>query len=243
MSGIPKSTRKSLVLLSGGQDSAVCLAWALTHYDSVETVGFSYGQRHSVELECRPKLREAITVQYPAWARKLGPDHVLDLSVLGSVSDTALTSDAEITFGTNGLPNTFVPGRNLVFFTLAAALGYRRGIRDLVGGMCQTDYSGYPDCRNETLSALNHAINLGVGERFAILTPLMWRTKAETWALAHELGGAPLVDIVAEHTHTCYKGNRERRHAWGYGCNECPACNLRESGYNAWRASVSAAAA
>jgi 7-cyano-7-deazaguanine synthase len=243
MSGIQKSTRKSLVLLSGGQDSAVCLAWALTNYGAVETAGFSYGQRHSVELECRPKLREAITLQYPAWAGKLGPDHVLDLSVLGGLSDTALTSDAEIAFGANGLPNTFVPGRNLLFFTLAAALAYRRGIRDLVGGMCQTDYSGYPDCRNETLSALNHAINLGTAEHFAILTPLMWRTKAETWALAHELGGDPLVDIVAEHTHTCYKGNRERRHAWGYGCNECPACNLRESGYNAWRAGVSAAAA
>lgn len=242
MSGTPKSTGKSLVLFSGGQDSAVCLAWALTNYAAVETVGFSYGQRHSVELECRPKLLEALSAAFPAWAPKLGPDHVLDLSVLGAVSDTALTSEAEIALGANGLPNTFVPGRNLLFFTFAAALGYRRGIRDLVGGMCQTDYSGYPDCRNDTLQALNEAINLGTGERFAIVTPLMWRTKAETWALTHELGGDACVDLVIEHTHTCYRGVRDRRHEWGYGCNECPACNLREKGYKAWRASVSAAA-
>ena len=177
---------------------------------------------------------------FRSWAPRLGPDHVLDLSVLGAVSDTALTSDAEIAFGANGLPNTFVPGRNLLFFTLAAALGFRRGIRDLVGGMCQTDYSGYPDCRNETLSALNHAINLGTGERFTIITPLMWRTKAETWALTYALGGQSLVDIVAEYTHTCYKGDREHRHEWGYGCNACPACNLREKGYSAWRSGAEA---
>ncbi|MFZ1109769.1 MAG: 7-cyano-7-deazaguanine synthase QueC [Rhodomicrobium sp.] len=242
MGGITKNTGKSLVLFSGGQDSTVCLAWALTNYDAVETVGFSYGQRHSVELECRPRLLGALAAAFPAWAPKLGPDHVLDLSVLSAVSDTALTSEAEIAFGADGLPNTFVPGRNLLFFTLAAALGFRRGIRDLVGGMCQTDYSGYPDCRNDTLSALNRAIDLGTGERFAIVTPLMWRTKAETWALAHALGGDACVDIVIEQTHTCYKGDRERRHEWGYGCNECPACNLREKGYKAWRASVSTAA-
>jgi 7-cyano-7-deazaguanine synthase len=165
---------------------------------------------------------------------------VLDLSVLGAVSDTALTSDAEIAFGSNGLPNTFVPGRNLLFFMLAGALGFRRGIRDLVGGMCQTDYSGYPDCRNETLSALNHAINLGTGERFTIITPLMWRTKAQTWALTYALGGQSLVDIVAEETHTCYKGDRKHRHGWGYGCNACPACNLREKGYSAWRSGAEA---
>lgn len=242
MSGIPEPTKKCLVLLSGGQDSAVCLAWALTNYDAVETLGFSYGQRHSVELECRPKLREAISAAFPVWAPRLGPDHVLDLSVLGAVSDTALTGDAEIAFGANGLPNTFVPGRNLLFFTLAGALGFRRGIRDLVGGMCQTDYSGYPDCRNETLSALNHAINLGTGERFTIITPLMWRTKAETWALTCALGGQSLVDIVAEYTHTCYKGDRKHRHEWGYGCNACPACNLREKGYSAWRSGAEAPA-
>ena len=242
MSGIPEPTGKCLVLLSGGQDSAVCLAWALTHYGAVETLGFAYGQRHSVELDCRPKLRDAIAAAFPAWGPRLGPDHMLDLSVLGAVSDTALTSEAEIAFGANGLPNTFVPGRNLLFFTLAAALGFRRGVRDLVGGMCQTDYSGYPDCRNETLSALNHAINLGTGERFTIITPLMWRTKAETWAVTYSLGGQSLVDIVTEYTHTCYKGDRLRRHEWGYGCGACPACNLREKGYSAWRSGAGAPA-
>ncbi|KAI96039.1 7-cyano-7-deazaguanine synthase [Rhodomicrobium udaipurense JA643] len=235
MTGTPESATKSLVLLSGGQDSAVCLAWALTNYAQVETLGFSYGQRHSVELECRPKLREAMAALSPEWAARLGPDHVLDLSILGAVSDTALTSDAEIAFGANGLPNTFVPGRNLLFFTLAAALGYRRGIRDLVGGMCQTDYSGYPDCRDETLQTLASAINLGTDEQFRIVTPLMWRTKAETWAMTHALGGNPLVDIVAEHSHTCYKGDRDHRHEWGYGCGTCPACDLRAKGYYAWR--------
>jgi 7-cyano-7-deazaguanine synthase len=228
---------KALVLFSGGQDSAVCLAWALTRYQHVESLGFTYGQRHSVELECRPKLREALRETFPAWRARLGPDHILDLSVLGEVSDTALTSDAEIVLGANGLPTTFVPGRNLLFFTLAAALAYRRGLGDLVGGMCQTDYSGYPDCRNKTLAALNHAINLGTAERFSIVTPLMWRTKAETWALTHALGGEPLVDIVVEHTHTCYKGDRTHRHDWGYGCGACPACALREKGYRAWRQS------
>ncbi len=236
MNEIQKDAAKALVLLSGGQDSAVCLAWALTRYDHVETLGFSYGQRHNIELECRPALRDAIVSAFPAWSGRLGPDHLLDLSVLGSVSDTALTSDAEISFGANGLPNTFVPGRNLLFFTLAAALAYRRGIRDLVGGMCQTDYSGYPDCRHETLNTLNRAINLGTAERFTILTPLMWRTKAETWGLTEALGGQTLVDIVAEHTHTCYKGDREHRHDWGYGCGACPACELRAKGYREWRA-------
>jgi len=226
---------KALVLLSGGQDSAVCLAWALTQYGHVETLGFAYGQRHCVELKCRPKLLEAVAAAFPGWRGRLGPDHMLDLSVLGAVSDTALTSEAEIALGVNGLPNTFVPGRNLLFFTMAAALAYRRGTRDLVGGMCQTDYSGYPDCRNETLSALNHAINLGTGEHFRVLTPLMWRTKAETWALAQTLGGAALVDIIAEHTHTCYMGDREHRHDWGYGCGTCPGCELREKGFRQWK--------
>lgn len=236
MSDSQNGVRKSLVLLSGGQDSAVCLAWALTRYDTVETLGFTYGQRHSIELECRPLLRGAIETHFPSWGARLGEDHVLDLSVLGGVSDTALTSEAEITFGANGLPNTFVPGRNLLFFTLAASLAYRRGIRDLVGGMCQTDYSGYPDCRNDTLGALNHAINLGTAEQFRIITPLMWRTKAETWALTNALGGEPLVDIVVEHTHTCYKGDREHRNEWGHGCGACPACDLRAKGYRDWRA-------
>jgi 7-cyano-7-deazaguanine synthase len=226
---------KALVLFSGGQDSAVCLAWALTRYEHVESLGFTYGQRHSVELACRPKLREALEQAFPAWQPRLGSDHILDLSVLGGISDTALTSDAEITLGANGFPTTFVPGRNLLFFTLAASLAYRRGLRDLVGGMCQTDYSGYPDCRNETLAALNQAINLGTAERFSIVTPLMWRTKAETWALTHALGGDTLVDIVAEHTHTCYKGDRTHRHDWGYGCSQCPACELRAKGFQIWK--------
>jgi len=242
MSLTPKDeAAKALVLLSGGQDSAVCLAWALTRYGHVETLGFAYGQRHGVELECRPKLREAIAADFPEWRGRLGPDHVLDLSILGQVSDTALTSEAEITLGANGLPNTFVPARNLLFFTLAAALAYRRGIRDLVGGMCQTDYSGYPDCRNQTLEALNQAINLGTAEHFRVLTPLMWRTKAETWAMTHALGGEALTGIVAEHTHTCYKGDREHRHDWGYGCGACPACELRAKGYRQWRQDAAAA--
>jgi 7-cyano-7-deazaguanine synthase len=226
---------KALVLFSGGQDSAVCLAWALTQYERVESLGFTYGQRHSVELECRPKLRDALIQAFPDWSARLGADHILDLSILGEISDTALTSEAEIALGANGLPTTFVPARNLLFFTLAAALAYRRGLRDLVGGMCQTDYSGYPDCRNETLAALNHAITLGTGERFSIVTPLMWRTKAETWALTHALGGEILVDIVAEHTHTCYKGDRKHRHDWGYGCGTCPACELRAKGFRVWK--------
>jgi len=230
-----KDAIKALVLLSGGQDSAVCLAWALNRYSRVETLGYAYGQRHSVELDCRPKLRAAIAQAFPDWGARLGPDHLLDLSVLGAISETALTSDAEIALGANGLPNTFVPGRNLLFFTLAAALAYRRGLRDLVGGMCQTDYSGYPDCRNRTLATLNEAINLGTDERFAILTPLMWRTKAETWAMTQALGGQDFVEIVAEHTHTCYKGDRAHRHDWGYGCDACPACDLRAKGYRAWR--------
>jgi 7-cyano-7-deazaguanine synthase len=236
-----KNAMKALVLLSGGQDSAVCLAWALTRYGYVETVGFAYGQRHSVELECRPKLRDALAQSFPEWHARLGPDHLLDVSVLGAVSDTALTSEAEITLGANGLPNTFVPGRNLLFFTLAAALAYRRGLRDLIGGMCETDYSGYPDCRNDTLATLNEAINLGTAERFSILTPLMWRAKAETWALTKKLGGKPLVDIIVEHTHTCYKGERTQRHEWGYGCGACPACDLRAKGYRVWRKGAASA--
>jgi 7-cyano-7-deazaguanine synthase len=241
MSDSAPPAKKCLVLLSGGQDSAVCLAWALTRYDHVETVGFTYGQRHNVELECRPEVRGAVGAISPEWAKRLGPDHLLDLSVLGQVSDTALTSGAEITFGANGLPNTFVPGRNLLFFTLATALAYRRDIRTLVGGMCQTDYSGYPDCRQDTLSALNEAINLGTAERFEIQTPLMWRTKAETWGLTHALGGTSLVDAVVEHTHTCYKGDRSHRHSWGYGCGVCPACTLRAKGYLDWKESAAVA--
>lgn len=231
----PAPGRRALVLLSGGQDSAVCLAWALANHEAVETVGFAYGQRHAVELECRQKLREAISAVFPDWAEKLGPDHLIELDALGRISDTALTSDAEIRMNDKGLPNTFVPGRNLLFLTFAAALAYRRGIGRIVGGMCQTDYSGYPDCRNDTLAALNTAVNLGMAETFRFAFPLMWRTKAETWAMTHALGGDRLVEIVVEHTHTCYRGDRTERHAWGYGCGECPACELRAAGYEAWR--------
>jgi 7-cyano-7-deazaguanine synthase len=231
-------TQSAIVLFSGGQDSTTCLAWALERFAVVETVGFDYGQRHAVELACRPAIVAALRTAFPQWDGKLGPDHGLDLSALGNISDTALTSEAEIALRQNGLPNTFVPGRNLLFFTFAAALAYRRSIGNLVGGMCQTDYSGYPDCRHETLSALNEALNLGMAERFAIETPLMWRTKAETWAVAHALGGDVLVDIVVEKTHSCYKGERGRLHPWGYGCGTCPACELRAKGFAEWRASA-----
>ena len=221
----------ALVLFSGGQDSATCLAWALERFDTVETVGFDYGQRHRVELECRADFRAKVTEIQPEWARRLGPDHLLHLGVLGQVSETALTRDAEIALREDGLPNTFVPGRNLLFLTYAAALAYRRGIRTLVGGMCETDYSGYPDCRDDTLKALQVALTLGMDRRCVIDTPLMWLDKAETWALAERLGGAPLVDLIVEQTHTCYRGERGQRHVWGYGCGECPACSLRAKGW------------
>lgn len=228
------SASAALVLFSGGQDSTVCLAWALDRYARVETVGFAYGQRHSVELEARPRIRAALTDRFPDWRARLGDDHVLDLAALGALSETALTRDVEIETTAAGLPSTFVPGRNLLFLTYAAALGYRRGIDQLVGGMCQTDYSGYPDCREDTLQALARAISLGMGKPFRILTPLMWIDKTGTWALAEELGGRELIDLVVEDTHTCYLGDRARRHAWGYGCGECPACRLRRNGWDEW---------
>ncbi len=221
----------ALVLFSGGQDSATCLAWALARYERVETLAFDYGQRHAVELEVRPQLLAAMRGLDPEWARRLGDDHLLDLSVLGGVSDTALTRDAEIVMQDNGLPNTFVPGRNLLFLTLAAALAYRRGIGVLVGGMCETDYSGYPDCRNDTLQALQSALQLGMGTGVTIATPLMWLDKAATWQLAQELGGAPLVELIRTGTHTCYLGERGTLHDWGHGCGKCPACELRAKGY------------
>lgn len=224
-------TNRALVLFSGGQDSATCLAWALERFDAVETVGFDYGQRHRVELECRRRFRTALAEAFPAWGAKLGSDHMLDLGVLGQVSDTALTSDAEIRMQGNGLPSTFVPGRNLLFFTFAAALAYRRDVRHLVGGMCETDYSGYPDCRDDTLKALQVAINLGMDSRLVLHTPLMWVDKAGTWKMAEDLGGAALVRLIAEDTHTCYRGDRATRHAWGYGCGDCPACELRAGGW------------
>jgi 7-cyano-7-deazaguanine synthase len=227
----------ALVLFSGGQDSSVCLAYALNRYPRVETVGFDYGQRHGVELECRARVREEVALRFPAWGKRLGPDHMLDVSSFGAISDTALTRDAEITMLAFGLPSTFVPGRNLLFFVYAAALGYRRGLHILVGGMCETDYSGYPDCRDATLRALEQAIRLGTEIPFAIETPLMWRTKTETWALAQELGGDDLVELILEETHTCYKGERGIRHNWGYGCGQCPACELRARGFAEWQAS------
>ena len=231
----------ALVLFSGGQDSTVCLAWALGRYARVETVGFDYGQRHGIELECRQRVRSEIARRFPAWAPRLGPDHVIDVASFGAIGDTALTSDAEIEMLASGLPSTFVPGRNLVFFTYAAALGYRRGLTTLVGGMCETDYSGYPDCRDATLRVLEQAIRLGTEIPFTIETPLMWLTKADTWALAEELGGEALVELVIEETHTCYRGERGVRHDWGYGCGTCPACELRAKGFSEWQASRAAA--
>jgi 7-cyano-7-deazaguanine synthase len=226
----------ALVLFSGGQDSTVCLAWALERYERVETVGFAYGQRHAAELGQRQILREGLARLRPKWAERLGGDHMLDLPELGQLSETALTREAEIEMTDAGLPSTFVPGRNLLFFTYAAALAYRRGIDTLIGGMCETDYSGYPDCRNETLQTLGKAITLGMGRAFNIETPLMYVDKAGTWALAQELGGAALIDLVAEETHTCYLGVRSRRHVWGYGCGHCPACHLRAKGWQTWQA-------
>ena len=226
---------RALVLFSGGQDSTVCLAWALRRYAHVETVGFSYGQRHDAELAARGKVFAALARDFPEWAARRGDDHGIEMPALGKISETALTRNTEIRLGESGLPNTFVPGRNILFFTYAAALGYRRGILRLVGGMCETDYSGYPDCRNETLTALTRTLRLGTEAAFRIETPLMWRDKAETWNLAHALGGERLVELILEHTHTCYRGVRDERHDWGYGCGECPACSLRAGGYRRWR--------
>ena len=227
--------RHALVLFSGGQDSTACLAWALDRYARVETIGFDYGQRHVVELECRLAVRAQLHAQFPAWSDRLGDDHLLDLSLLGQVSDTALTDARAIEMGKNGLPNTFVPGRNLLFFNFAAAVAYRRGLSVLVGGMCETDFSGYPDCRDNTLKALQVALSLGMDTRITIETPLMWLDKAQTWALSAELGGDKLNELIVEHTHTCYLGDRKHRYEWGYGCGHCPACALRSRGYRAWK--------
>jgi 7-cyano-7-deazaguanine synthase len=228
---------KALVLLSGGQDSATCLAWALERFAEVETIGFDYGQRHRVELDCRVTVLDRLRREFPAWNDRLGADHLIDLGVLGQLSDTALTRESSIIFDQRGLPNTFVPGRNLMFFTLAAAVGYRRGARHLVGGMCETDYSGYPDCRDDTLKALQATLSLGMDHRFVIRTPLMWRDKAATWALARDLGGNLLVTLIRDETHSCYLGDRTHRHDWGYGCGQCPACMLRKHGWEGFAAS------
>ena len=227
--------RNALVLFSGGQDSATCLAWALDRYDHVETIGFDYGQRHRVELACRTTVLAGIKQQFTQWAPKLGDDHMLDLGLLGQVSDTALTSDKAIEFAKSGLPNTFVPGRNLIFFTFAAAVAYRRGISVLVGGMCETDYSGYPDCRDDTLKSLQVTLGLGLDTRMVLETPLMWIDKARTWELAHELGGDKLVELIRKDTHTCYTGDHSTWHDWGYGCGTCPACELRAKGWQGFQ--------
>ncbi|MDT8999556.1 7-cyano-7-deazaguanine synthase QueC [Paucibacter sp. APW11] len=235
--------RKALVLFSGGQDSTACLAWALDRYAEVETLGFDYGQRHRIELDCRGQVRRELAAQFPHWGAKLGEDHLLDLSLLGQISDTALTDARAIELQANGLPNTFVPGRNLLFLTFAATLAYRRGASVLVGGMCETDFSGYPDCRDNTLKALQVALSLGLDTPMTLETPLMFITKAETWALTERLGGAALNALIVEHTHTCYLGERSQRHAWGYGCGSCPACELRARGHAQWREAAAQGAA
>jgi 7-cyano-7-deazaguanine synthase len=229
----------ALVLFSGGQDSTACLAWALTHFSHVETIGFDYGQRHRVELDQRVILRDALACLSPVWRERLGADHTISIEALGAISDTALTRDAAIAFDEKGLPNTFVPGRNILFLTFAAAVAYRRGLAHIVGGMCETDYSGYPDCRNETIRAVEAALNLGMDRRFNIHTPLMWLDKAATWRLSEELGGEALVRLIIEETHTCYLGERGDRFDWGHGCGQCPACRLRAAGWEKYAATRS----
>ena len=225
------------LLFSGGQDSATCLAWALTQFERVETIGFDYGQRHDVEMRCRLDVRDAVQERFPQWADRLGEDHVIDLAGLGQISETSLTRDVEIEVESSGLPNTFVPGRNLIFLNYAAALGWRRGFSHLVAGMCEADFSGYPDCRKETLDAQMQAISLGLDRAFTLHTPLMFLSKAGAWDLAEELGGDALVDIVRTKTHTCYKGIHDKLHPWGYGCGTCPACELRARGWQEYAAS------
>jgi 7-cyano-7-deazaguanine synthase len=227
--------KKALVLFSGGQDSTTCLAWALREFAAVETLGFAYGQRHRNELDARPGILERLGSEFPAWRETLGEDHLLSLDVLSQIGGSALTDDVAIAMRADGLPTSFVPGRNLMFLTAAAALGTRRGIYDLVGGMCETDYSGYPDCRAETIEAMQKALTLGFAEEFIVHTPLMRIDKCETWRLAEALGGAKLVRLIVEDTVTCYEGDRTRRHDWGYGCGVCPACRLRSAGYARYR--------
>jgi len=222
---------KALVLFSGGQDSTTCLAWALERYEHVETIGFDYGQRHRIELECRLNILQEVRNRFPNWAKRLGEDHVLDLKLLGQISDTAMTAEKTIEFEKNGLPNTFVPGRNLLFLTFAATIAYRRDLTVLVGGMCETDYSGYPDCRDNTLKATQVALSLGMDAPIVIETPLMWLNKAQTWRLAEDLGNRDFVSLIQEESHTCYLGTRQQKHEWGYGCGTCPACELRKTGY------------
>lgn len=231
-----ESSEGALVLFSGGQDSTVSLAWALTRFPRVETIGFAYGQRHAIEMTVRPRIRERLAALDPKWKARLGDDHVVKLDSLGAISETALTRDAQIEMTASGLPSTFVPGRNLIFFAFAGALAYRRGLRHLVAGMCETDYSGYPDCRDDTVKAMQLALNLGMDRRFVLHTPLMWIDKAATFALAERIGGSALAALVIEETHSCYMGDRAHRHEWGYGCGTCPACQLRAGGYEKYKA-------
>jgi 7-cyano-7-deazaguanine synthase len=229
----------ALVLFSGGQDSTTCLAWALDRFERVETIGFDYGQRHRVELEVRPTLLQSLRSAFPRWAGRLGEDHAIDLKALGAIGETALTGDMAIAIRDDGLPNTFVPGRNLIFLAFAAAVAYRRGARHLVTGVCETDYSGYPDCRDDTIKAMQVALNLGLEARFVLHTPLMWVDKAGTWRMAHDIGGERLVALVRDETHSCYEGDRDHRHDWGFGCGACPACDLRARGYEDYAISSS----
>lgn len=228
--------RAALVLFSGGQDSTTCLAWALERFAHVETIAFDYRQRHRIELDQRLVVLDEVRRRFPRWASRLGEDHFIDMGVLGQISDTSLTRHVAFAMEKDGLPNTFVPGRNLLFFTFAAAVAWRRNIRNMVGGMCETDFSGYPDCRDNTIKALQVTLNLGMDRSFVLHTPLMWIDKAETWALAERLGGAALVETIREHTHTCYESTRGPRHDWGHGCGECPACALRKRGHEMWKA-------
>lgn len=226
----------ALVLFSGGQDSATCLAWALDRFDTVETLGFNYGQRHAVELQQRQAVTDGIRKDFPTWAKRLGADTMLDVPTLGQIGQTAMTADVEIEMGENGLPTTFVPGRNLLFLTFAAALAYRRGIKHIVTGVCETDYSGYPDCRDDTIKALQAALNLGMDTRLVLHTPLMWIDKAGTWDMAEQLGATALVELIRTHSHSCYVGDRSQAHDWGHGCGDCPACQLRADGWARWKA-------
>ena len=235
--------QSALVLFSGGQDSTTCVGWALNRFDYIETVGFDYGQRHRVELDVRPKILDRLRREFPDWADQLGTDHLLDLKLLSQVSETALTRNVAISMEKTGLPNTFVPGRNLLFLTFSAAIAYRRGAKHLVTGVCETDYSGYPDCRDDTIKAMQLALNLGMDARFVIHTPLMWIDKASTWRFAHEIGGHRFLELVRDETHTCYEGDHEHRHAWGYGCGHCPACDLRAKGYETYQGTLAEALA
>jgi len=221
----------ALVLFSGGQDSTVCLAWALQQFSRVETIGFDYGQRHAVELSVRARLRDRMATLRTDWKAGLGDDHLVKLDALAAISETALTRNTAIEMADSGLPTTFVPGRNLIFFCFAGALAYRRGARHLVAGMCETDYSGYPDCRDDTIKALQVALTLGLDKRVTIHTPLMWIDKADTFAMAEQIGGKAFLEIVIEDSHSCYMGDRSKRHEWGFGCGECPACQLRANGF------------